>query len=65
MLPGSEPALMKVRSYYPSVMCQASTSYEEVLPRGCTLEETQSSEPCLGLGCDDGSVPSRIRPSIG
>ena len=62
--PASETALIKVLSYYPSVMHHALTSYQEALPRGCNLEETQSSEHRVGLGCDDGPVPSRVRPSI-
>jgi len=65
MSPASERALLKVRSYHPSVMWYSLTSYEEILPRGRTLEETRPSKPCLGLGCDDGPVPSRIRSSIG
>jgi len=65
MSPDSDTALIKVPSYYPSVMRCALTSHEEALPRGRTLEETQPPKYCLGLGRDDGPVPSRVRPSIG
>ena len=65
MSQASERALIKVRPYYPPVMWFALTGYEDVLPRGCTLEETRPSEPCPSFGCDDGPIPSRIRPSAG
>lgn len=58
--PASDQAFVKVVSYYVFVIGQALTCYEEILPRGRTLEEIGSPEYQLGSGRDDGPVPSRL-----
>ena len=60
----SEQAFMKVLSYYACVIGHALIGCEEILPRGRALEEIKSPERYLGTGRDDGSMPSRLRPSI-
>lgn len=37
---------------------------EEILPRGRTLEETESPKHYLSTRRDDGPVSGRLRPSI-
>lgn len=64
MPPVSDQVFVKVLSYYLFVIGQALICYEEILPRGRTLEEIGSPEYQLGSGCDDGSVPSRLLWSI-
>lgn len=62
--PPSDQVFMKVLHYCMSVMGCALTSRVEILSRGCALEEVESPERYFGPRRDDGSVPSRLRPSI-
>ena len=62
--PAPDQVFVKVLSYYMARNRSCAHSYQEIVPRSCTLEEIRSPERYLGLRRDDGPVPSRLRPSI-